>query len=105
RNDAHADQVCPMDTFEALGNHGTNSDQCSALGSPIARRSGAIALAGKNNAMFPPAAETLRQLVQWQMLARSRVHTITRRNIGRNPVDDASIGEKPAYHDFEVAPA
>ena len=50
---AHADQVGAMDTLEALGNHGLHAEQHRAFGGPVARRAGAVLLAGQHDQRRP----------------------------------------------------
>ena len=46
RQDAHADQVRAVDALEARRQHRADAQQALALGRPVARRAGAVALAG-----------------------------------------------------------
>src|SRR5690606_40469386 len=45
RDDAHADQVRAVDALERLGDDRPHPEQPGALGSPVARRTGAVLLA------------------------------------------------------------
>src|SRR5690349_10128128 len=46
RQHAHADQVRAMDALEGLAYHRLHAEQVDALGRPVARRTGAVLLAG-----------------------------------------------------------
>ena len=47
RHDAHADQVRAVDALVALGDHGADAEQRGAFRGPVARRAGAVFLAGE----------------------------------------------------------
>ena len=49
RHDAHADQVRAVDALEGLCDHGADAEQGRALGRPVARRAGAVFLAGEDD--------------------------------------------------------
>src|SRR5215210_3536172 len=48
RHHAHADEVRAVDALEALGDDGPDAEEVRALGGPIARRAGAVLLAGED---------------------------------------------------------
>ena len=50
---AHADQVGAVDALEALGDHGLHAEQHRAFGGPVARRPGAVLLAGQHDQRRP----------------------------------------------------
>ena len=43
------DEVRPVDPLERLGDHGADAEQQRALGRPVARRAGAVLLAGDDD--------------------------------------------------------
>src|SRR5579883_2483204 len=49
RQYAHADEVRAVDALEALGDDGAHAEEPRALGRPIARRAGAVFLAGDDD--------------------------------------------------------
>ena len=49
RQHAHADEVGAVDALEALDDHGADAEQSRALGRPVARRAGAVFLAGEDH--------------------------------------------------------
>ena len=49
RHHAHADQVGAMDALERLRDHRAHAEQDGALGRPVARRAGAVFLAGEHH--------------------------------------------------------
>ena len=48
RQHAHADQVAAVDALVALGDHRPHAQQPRSLGRPVARRAGAVFLAGQH---------------------------------------------------------
>ena len=56
RQHAHADQVAAVDALEALGDHRLDAQQLRALGRPVARRAGAVFLAGRSTTVGVPSA-------------------------------------------------
>ena len=54
--EAHADQVAAVDALEAQRQHGADAQQALALGGPVARRSGAVALARDEHHRQPGVA-------------------------------------------------
>ena len=49
RQHAHADQVGAVDPLVGLGDDGLDAEQRGALGRPVARRAGAVLLAGQDD--------------------------------------------------------
>ena len=49
RQHAHADEVGAVDALEALGDHRAHAEQPRALRRPVARRAGAVFLAGEDD--------------------------------------------------------
>jgi hypothetical protein len=55
RQHAHAHQVAAVDALEAARHHGLDAQQLRALGGPVARRAGAVFLAGEDHRGRPSA--------------------------------------------------
>ena len=52
---AHADQIGAVDTLEAFGDHGFDAKQNGPFRRPVARRAGAVFLAGQHHSGTPSA--------------------------------------------------
>ncbi|MND89956.1 hypothetical protein D3C80_820310 [compost metagenome] len=94
-----------MDALIAFGDDGADAQQAGALGRPVARRAGAVFLAGEDD-----------QGTAFRLVAHGRVidrHGVARREVlGDAALDvrgdlvaDADVGEGAAHHDFVVAAA
>src|SRR5487761_79780 len=73
--DAHAYQVRPVDSLQALRNHGANTEEQRAFGRPVARRSGSVLLARDHDERHALGAVLLRRLEDRGCLAVGQVHT------------------------------
>ena len=106
RQHAHADQVGAVDALEGLGDHRPHAEQLRALGRPVARRAGAVLLAGEH--------DQRRALLG--VLASPRRRSSSPRRPGMMPrhaalgarrelVAQADVGERAAHHHLVVAAA
>ena len=105
---AHADQVRAVDALEALGDHGAHAEQVRALGRPVARRAGAVFLAGENDERNALVLVAHGGVVDEHPLARGMVDGVAALDhvaalVLHHLVLDADIGEGAAHHDFVVA--
>ena len=107
RQHAHADQVRAVDPLVGLGDDGPDAEQRRALGRPVARRAGAVLLAGQDDQ---------RGARPRRSAARRRRSTSTSPPAVKSPGDAAlgagrqlvaqpDVGERAADHHLVVAAA
>jgi hypothetical protein len=73
RQHAHADEVRAVDALEALDHHGLDAEQPRALRRPVARRAGAVFLAGDDDQRHAILLVAHRRVVDRHLLARRLV--------------------------------
>ena len=105
RQNAHADQVGAVDALEAFGDHGAHAQQQRALGRPVARRAGAVFLAGDHHQRNALGAVLLGGIEDGHLLAVGQVAGVRAFALGHELVAQADVGEGAAHHDFVVAAA
>ena len=104
RQDAHADQVGAVDALEARGEHRADAEQALALGRPVARRAGAVALAGDEHDRVAGVAVALGRLPDRQHLAARRVQRVRdRRAAARSRLTQRLVVEGGAQHHLPIA--
>src|SRR6185436_3647779 len=74
RQHAHADQVRAVDALEAFGNYGLHAEQHRAFRSPVARRAGAVLLAGQHDERRAFLFVAHRGVIDAHLLAGRHVH-------------------------------
>src|SRR5690606_5480659 len=105
RNHAHADQVRAVDALIAFGDDGADAQQAGALGRPVARRAGAVFLAGEDDQRTAFRLVTHGRVVDRHRVFRGEVLGDAALDVGGDAVADADVGEGAAHHDFVVAAA
>ena len=107
REDAHADQVGAVDALVGLGDDGLHAQQRGALGGPVARRAGAVLLAGRGRRAGCPRRCSSRDASKTLVTSPSggEVARDAALGAGRELVAQADVGEGAADHDLVVAAA
>jgi hypothetical protein len=110
RQHAHADQVGAVDPFVAARDHRPHAEQARSLGRPVARRAGAVLLAGDDDGRRPAldvgSSPPRRPSSAGRRAACSRLPGRRPVGIGRqHQVANAHIGESAAHHHLVVAAA
>ena len=103
REHAHADQVGTMDALEGLRDHGADAEQDRALGRPVARRAGAVFLAGEYHQRHVVGLVAHGRVVDRHALLVRIVNGDAALDARHHLVLDADIGERAAHHDLVIA--
>ncbi len=102
---AHADQVGAVDALERLRDDRAHPEQHRALGGPVARRAGAVFLAGEDDERNVVGFVLHRRVVHRHLLLRRVVDGDAAFDARHHLVLDADVGEGAAHHDLMVAAA
>src|SRR3546814_20919593 len=97
------------DALEALGDHGLDAQQDRALGRPVARRAGAVFLAGQDHQRRAVGLVLHRRVVDRQLFAGAVALAEVLREAAFHAVErlvaDAAVGEGAAHPHLVVAAA
>ena len=102
RQDAHADQVGPVDALERFGDDGLHAQQRRALGRPVAAAARAVFLAAQHDDGNTVALVGLRRLVHGGQRAVGEVQRPAALAVGRERIAQPHVGKGAADHHFEV---
>ena len=94
-----------MDALVALGDHGAHAEQVRALGGPVARRAGAVLLAGEQDQRHALLAVALGRVEDRHLLAVGEVRGPRALAARDEQVAQADVGEGAAHHHLVVAAA
>src|SRR6185437_7627164 len=105
RDDAHADQVGPVDALEALGDHRADAEEAGALRRPVTRRAGAVLLAAQDDERGALRLVVLRRVVDERLRAAllREVAGVPALDTIEQLVPEADVREGPADHHLVVA--
>src|SRR5688572_10972803 len=96
RQDAHADEIRPVDALEALGNDGADTEEQRALGRPVARRPGAVLAARDHDAGHALRAVATGDVVDEALLAVRQVDRVRTLALAGERVPEADVAEGSA---------
>ncbi len=105
RENPHPDQVRAVDSLEALCDDGADAEEVRPFRSPVARRAGAVLLAGEHDQRRSLGQVALRRLVDRRLLARGQVDSPCALALGHELVPEADVGERAAHHHLVVPAA
>src|SRR6185295_635630 len=92
RQHAHADEIGAVDALEALGDHPAHAEEPRALGSPVARRAGAVLRAADHDEWYTFLAVPLGRGVERHALAAGIVHGAASLDVGRHLIAHPGAG-------------
>jgi len=104
REDAHADQVAPVDPFEGLGDDCLDALEIRSFGCPVSAGATAVLRPCQNNGRLAIVLIFHGCIVEVHHLAGRDVQGL-RAYFGVHLVDDPSVGEGASGHDLVVASA
>ena len=92
-----------MDPFERLRQNGADSEECGAFGRPVARRSGAVLLAGDDQERNALGRIAHRRVIEELLLAVGQVQRVGAFLALHERVAQSDVAERAAHHDLVVA--
>src|SRR5579859_1739011 len=92
-----------MDALEAFSDDGSHTEQVGALCRPVARRTGAVLLACKNDQGYPAFSVLHAGVEDGHLLAFRKKPSDAAFRAGREFITQADIGKGAADHGFVVA--
>ena len=103
RQDPHHQQVRAVDPLVALGDHGLDAEQVRPLRGPVARRAGAVLLAGQHDRRRALGEVALGRGEDRHLLAVGQVRRPRALRAGHELVAQAHVRERAAHHHLVVA--
>src|SRR5579859_4970450 len=103
--DAHADQIRPVNALEALGDDGLHAEKHRAFGGPIPRASRAVFLARQDHERRTLGLVLDGGVENRHRFAARNMQRYTAFRAGQKCIAQPDIGERPAHHDFMIAAA
>ncbi len=102
-DNAHADQIGPVDALERLGDNRPDAEQGGTLGGPVARGAGAVFLVGEHDERHAFGFVFHRRVVHRHLLLRRVVDRHAAFHARHHLVLDADVGEGAAHHHLMIA--
>ena len=103
RQHAHADQVRAVNALEALGDHRLHAQQHRAFRRPVARRAGAVFLAGQDDQRRAFLLVAHGRVVNAHLLAARHVHGHAAFGARSQLIAQTNVCKRAAHHHFMIA--
>ena len=100
--DAHAEQVRPVDSLVAFGDDGAHSLQVGALGGPVTRGAGSVLLASEDDRGDALALVLGGGLEDWHLFVAGHV-TRRRASLWHKLIDKADVSKGAPCHDLIIS--